>query len=216
MKFDEAYKNIEHVFGSEPEKILRLYVKKLSGLRPFLDLGAGQGRHALFLANHGFSVEAVDPSKVAMESLARQAKANDLSIRTHSCGFETFVPKADCFSGVGAFGLVQLLRREEISHLVDKIVDWTCPGSLVFLTAFTTADPGYEERARDWTRIGRHSFSSGDGQVRTYFEPGEIMGLFEGFEPLHHWEGFGPSHRHGDGPYERHAMAQAVVRRPAL
>jgi cyclopropane fatty-acyl-phospholipid synthase-like methyltransferase len=216
MKFDEAYTNIEHVFGSEPEKILRRYVKKLSGLRPFLDLGAGQGRHALFLANHGFSVDAIDPSQVAMDLLARRATEEKLDIRTHHCGFETFVPGVDFFSRVGAFGLVQLLSREDMSHLVEKITGWTGRGSLVFLTAFTTADPGYEQKAQSWTRIGRHSFSDGEGQVRTYLEPGEIMGLFEGFEPLHHWEGFGKSHRHGDGPYERHAMAEAVVRRPAL
>ena len=40
------------------------------------------------------------------------------------------------------------------------------------ITGLTTpmdpADPGYDEKVRDWTRIGDHSFTGPDGQVRTY------------------------------------------------
>ncbi|UCH84003.1 MAG: class I SAM-dependent methyltransferase [Candidatus Latescibacterota bacterium] len=215
MNFDDVYKNVADVFGTKPEKMLATYVKRLSGLRPFLDLGAGQGRHTLFLARHGFSVDAVDPSHVAMDAIAEQARAEELVVRTYTCGFETFVPDVDYYSGVGAFGLIQVLSREDRSLLIRKITEWTGPGSLVFLTAFTVADPGYEQWERHCDRIGHHSFANEEGQIRSYLEPGEIMSFFESLEPLHHWEGFGPSHRHGDGPFERHAVAQAVFRRPA-
>jgi tellurite methyltransferase len=214
MKYDEAYRAADNVFGAEPERILKLYFKKLSGLRPFLDQGAGQGRNALFLARHGFAVDAVDPSAVAIDALSRQTADETLAIRTHLCGFETFVPPVDFFSGVGAFGLIPALARKSIDELVDRIAGWTGPGSLIFLTAFTTADPLYASVSRDWTPVGRNSFADDEGRVRTYLDPGEIMGLFDGFEPLHNWEGLGQSHRHGDGPFERHAMAEAVFRRP--
>ena len=55
-----------------------------------------------------------------------------------------------------------------------------------------------------------------DGTVRTYLEPGELPKLFRGFSVVHYEERLGPEHRHGDGPPERHALAEAVMRRGAL
>ncbi len=45
-------------------------------------------------------------------------------------------------------------------------------------------------------------------------EPGELTGLFPDLSPVHTWEGTTPEHRHGDGPSERHGLAEAVLRRP--
>ncbi len=38
-------------------------------------------------------------------------------------------------------------------------------------------------------------------------------GLFVKLEVVHTWEGLGQEHRHGDGPTERHGLAEAVLRR---
>jgi cyclopropane fatty-acyl-phospholipid synthase-like methyltransferase len=213
MKYDEAYSNIEHVFGDRPEKILEKHFKKLSGIRPVLDIGAGQGRHALFLAREGFNVDAVDPSRVAIETLSEKAAKEKLSIRTHQCGFEDFVPQTDYYAGIAVFGLIQTLDWESIGRLIDKIDRWTGPGSLVFVTIFTTADPLYDHHSQTWIKIGNNSFSNKDGSIRTYLDPGEILELFGQYETVHHWEGMGPRHRHGDGPLEQHAMAEAVFQR---
>ena len=45
-----------------------------------LDIAAGRGRNALFLAERGFSVEAIDISEVALQEARRQAEEKGLTI----------------------------------------------------------------------------------------------------------------------------------------
>lgn len=213
MEYDEAYRNIENVFGVEPERILRDHIRFIDASRPVLDIGAGQGRNTLFLARRGFRVDAIDPSRVALETIEKRSQEEGLSIRSFACGFETFKPDAGDYSGVAAFGIIPLLTRESIAMMIEKMGVWTGEGGLVFLTAFTTADPRFDHLREHWDRIGKNSFTDGGGTVRTYLEANEILTLFPEFGTIYHWEGLGPEHRHGDGPVERHAMAEAVFRR---
>lgn len=46
-----------------------------------LDLAAGYGRHALYLAQHGYRVDALDISLVALSRLAHQAHGQNLPVR---------------------------------------------------------------------------------------------------------------------------------------
>ncbi|MFQ5902685.1 MAG: class I SAM-dependent methyltransferase, partial [Candidatus Binatia bacterium] len=45
-----------------------------------LDIATGKGRNALFLAERGFSVEAIDISEVALQEARRQAQGKGLTI----------------------------------------------------------------------------------------------------------------------------------------
>lgn len=55
-----------------------------------LDIACGLGRHALCLARHGWQVEAVDASDVAIRSLARIARAEELPIETEVQDLEAY------------------------------------------------------------------------------------------------------------------------------
>ena len=212
MKYDETYRNVDDVFGTGPEKILEKYIRFLDPSRRVLDVGAGQGRNAFFLAGHGFQVDAVDPSRVAVETIEARVRRERLPVRTFACGFAAFEPDVGGYSGVAVFGIIPLLPWESIRELMGKIGGWVCEGGLVFLTAFTTADPGFGHFEQNWNRMGKNSFSDEEGTVRTYLEEGEIVTLLPALETVYHWEGVGPEHRHGDGPVERHGMAEAVFR----
>lgn len=63
--------------------------------------------------------------------------------------------------------------------------------------------------------FGIENADTPEGEIRTYLEPGEILGLFGDWEILHHREGLGPEHRHGDRPPERHSRIEALVRKQA-
>ncbi len=214
MSYDEQYSQTKDVFGREPERILAAFESRLDRNHPVLDIGTGQGRNSLFLARRGFRVDAIDPSAVAVDALRAVAKTEQLPLRAFACGFDSFTPEVDSYGGVLLFGLVQILSRAAIDSLVGSIGRWLAPGGLLFVTAFTTADDSYARYPGDWDTVGRHSFANGRGDVRTFLEPGELPTLFPGFETEHHWEGMGSEHHHGDGAMERHAMAEAVLRRP--
>jgi 2-polyprenyl-3-methyl-5-hydroxy-6-metoxy-1,4-benzoquinol methylase len=212
MDFDTAYASSGAYFGERPERTLLRHAHLLDPSLPVLDLGCGQGRNTLWLARKGFRVEAVDPSAEAIRAVKDTCRNEALQV---VCRRSTFQALAiGMFGGVLAFGLIPILERRQIELLTGRIRAWTAPGGLAWLTAFTTRDPAYPALVRQASCIGRGSFRRADGTVRTYLDPGELRGAFGGWEILHTWEGLGPEHRHGNGPLERHALAELVVRRP--
>ena len=213
MSYDAQYSKTKDVFGRAPAEILREHVSLLSRDCPILDVGAGQGRNTLFAAREGLRVDAIDPSAVAIDTIRPVVEAEPLPVRTYCCGFETFSPQVDSYSGILLLGVIQILCRDSIDLLVGFGERWLQPGGLLLVTAFTTADASYADCTRDWRAIGPNSFTDESGDVRTYLEPRELMTLFSGYEAVHYWEGLGREHRHGEGPMQRHAMVEAVLRR---
>jgi cyclopropane fatty-acyl-phospholipid synthase-like methyltransferase len=210
VQYDTVYAETKDFFGTEPARVLAEQYTSLNPSLPVLDLGAGQGRHTLFLGRLGYEVDAVDSSQVGAEMIAAAARDEALRVRVHHKPFEQFVPPAGPYGGILLLGIMQDLTRATLELLVRKVEAWTVPGSMVFVTTFTTEDPSYEQRRAEGEEIGKHSYRAGDGRVHTYLEPGEILELFAGYRVLFHEEGLGPEHRHGDGPPERHARAEAV------
>ena len=69
MSFDADYRSTEQYFGITPEPLLTRHAARLDPERPVLDVGMGQGRNALWLAERGFCVDGIEPSVVAQESV---------------------------------------------------------------------------------------------------------------------------------------------------
>lgn len=214
MDYDEAYRDTASYFGGAPDPLLEKWAPRLDSQRPVLDVGCGQGRNSVYLARHGLTVHAVDPSPVAIAQLDRRVSEEDLAIRTYCRGFSEAGLARDDFGGVLVFGLVQELEWPVIGSLTDFCRHHLAADGLLLVTAFSTLDPIYPYHHRTWRPIGHNSFRSPEGGIRTYLEPDQILDLFDGYDVLHHWEGLGPEHRHGAGPPERHGRIEAVFRRP--
>jgi cyclopropane fatty-acyl-phospholipid synthase-like methyltransferase len=215
MSFDEDYRSSEQYFGITPEPLLTRHAALLDPEFPVLDIGMGQGRNALWLADRGFCVDGIEPSVVAQETVCEMVAEAGLSVHAYPCGFEEFEAQAEGYGTVLALGLVPLLSPRGLEVFRERVDRWLIPGGVLLITAFTVDDPAYGQIARRWSRVGTHSFIDAGGHRRSYLESGEILRIFEDFQVLHHEEGLGPEHRHGEGPLHRHAIAQAVLRRPA-
>lgn len=80
VSWDERYAAGEYPSDPEPSPVLRHFVSTLpSGSA--LDIAAGTGRNALFLAEHNFEVDAIDKSRIGLEQ-ARLA-ATQKSVNRH-------------------------------------------------------------------------------------------------------------------------------------
>jgi ubiquinone/menaquinone biosynthesis C-methylase UbiE len=67
----------------EPDVIALLPELKARGARTALDLGCGIGRYALFLAEHGLAVEAIDGSAAGLAVVRETARTRGISLGVH-------------------------------------------------------------------------------------------------------------------------------------
>jgi SAM-dependent methyltransferase len=211
--WDDLYRETTDYFGPDPDPSLTRFVDILDPSRTVLDIGCGQGRNTLYLAHRGFNVDALDPSRVALEQLTRAADECGVSVRTIHGTFQDLGNDSRNYGGILVFGLIPVLYRSEVSGLVSAVTTHLGEGGVLIVTAFGTWDPDCGPLGAGGSPIDGNSDHSPRDRGRTYLEPGELAALFPGFEIVHSWEGLTPVHRHGDGPPERHGRAEAVFRR---
>jgi len=211
--YDATYEQADY-FGAEASPLLEKYAAWIPEGARVLDIGAGQGRNTLPLARRGCQVTALDPSAAALEAVAKQAAAEDLTVELVPQSYLDFEP-AGTYEVILCFGLVQILSYQECASLITRLHQWLKPGGTLFLTAWHVEDPSFARLAENWDRLGIRSFRSPDGEKhRLFLEKGEILQLFFRWQAVHHFEGVGPWHRHGDGTKERHGEIEAVLTQP--
>ncbi len=95
--WDERYGKDMFHYGTEPNDFLRAHAADLPAGGQVLCIGEGEGRNAVFLAQQGFAVTAVDGSAVGLQKLQRLAAERGVAVTTvvadlstHSLGDATW------------------------------------------------------------------------------------------------------------------------------
>ncbi|MGW2523739.1 class I SAM-dependent methyltransferase [Streptomyces sp. NPDC001617] len=91
--WDERYRGSELVWKAEPNRFVQ---EVLAGLNPSgraVDLAAGEGRNAVWLAERGWDVDAVDFSAVALEKAERLAVARGVRLHTVHADLTAWTPR---------------------------------------------------------------------------------------------------------------------------
>lgn len=105
-----------------------------------LDLGAGVGRHALFLAKKGMRVTAVESSPTSVAAMRELARLQALPVRT-VCGDATrYVPKGR-FDAVLACMLLHFLDDRRRESLIEMMKGATRKGGIVVTTDYSVRNP---------------------------------------------------------------------------
>jgi len=102
---------------------------------PALDVACGLGRHAMMLAGMGFTVDALDVSDTALESLDAQARRRGRAIHTERVDFRTdeWRPERSYQVVVDTY----FLERSLFGRLADALA----PGGLLFFETFMEGQP---------------------------------------------------------------------------
>ncbi len=104
------------------------------GARSILDLGCGLGRHALYFAQKGFKVTAVDLSKEAVESAKTLRKKNQVDFLCKRADMMQLPFANDAFDRVFSYHVISHQDTKGVQNVVDEITRVLKPGGKVFLT----------------------------------------------------------------------------------
>ncbi len=93
LKWNRKYKEKPALLEIRPPSTMIQRFHTHTRGKKALDLACGTGRHSLFLAEHGFHVDAVDISEHALETLKAHKKAFD--IHCIETDLDAFLPEKD-------------------------------------------------------------------------------------------------------------------------
>ena len=167
-----------------------------------LDLGAGDGDRALWLAARGFEVEMVDTDAVALRRAEQRAFRLRLRLQAFLADLADFPILPATYDLILATASLHFLPPDRVAALAPRIVAGFAPGGVLYATALTTDDPGYAAlRAAGVTEVAPNTFDLSEGETREtlrYFRPGELQALFSDLTIVHYAEE--RYLRPGDGP----------------
>ena len=128
-----------------------------------LDLGCGAGNHALFCAENGARVTAVDYSEAALATVNQRAQERGLqeAIQTRTADFEDFHLPDNGFDVVIDRLAVSHVARDFADKVYQTVFDAMSPGGVVLACLFSDEHSHrqygqYDESAQIW-----HSFTDG-------------------------------------------------------
>ncbi|WP_405487179.1 class I SAM-dependent methyltransferase [Nocardia sp. NBC_00511] len=137
------------MYGVEPSQPA-VYAARIfhdAGVRDVLELGAGHGRDAIYLAESGFQVTATDFSAVALTQLRERAEARDLGDRVRTVEHDARQPIPLTYRSVDAVYAHMLLcmnlSTQEIRDLLTEIRRVLKPGGVFVYTVRTVEDPHF-------------------------------------------------------------------------
>lgn len=148
-RWQTAYEQDPRLHGDEPSAAARWTARLFgaAGIDDVLELGAGQGRDALYLARQGFSVHATDFSESALGQLRLHAQRDGLDDRVTAALHDVRDPLPPADATVGAVYanllLNMALSRAELRSLVNEIRRVLRPGGIFVYTAWSTDDQCY-------------------------------------------------------------------------
>jgi tellurite methyltransferase len=163
--------NARYRFGERAAEDLEapptpLLVETARRLKPgrALDLACGAGRNALWLAENGWSVTAVDAAEAAIEILRSRAGALGVAVDARVADLE----QGEFDIGSSCWDLIAIcyyLQR----NLIEPAKQGVVPGGTLLVIVHIT-EPGEEPTGHR-------------------LRPGELKNYFDGWEILHHYEG---------------------------
>jgi SAM-dependent methyltransferase len=131
--WDERYAGSEYVWDVRPNQFV---AQHLAGLEPgtAIDLGAGEGRNAVWLARQGWRVTAVDFSQTGLAKGRRLAEDHGTAaaIDFVHADAATYAPAEPVDLVLLAYLQVPVPQQEAI---VGRAASWLRPGGTVFIIA---------------------------------------------------------------------------------
>jgi 2-polyprenyl-3-methyl-5-hydroxy-6-metoxy-1,4-benzoquinol methylase len=166
-RWDERFKEKEFAFGKEANPFLKKHIALLPKGKA-LDIATGEGRNAVFLAQHGFDVDAVDISNMGLKKVRKLAQEVGVKIHTLRVDLDTYKIKEGEYDLITNF---YFLKRS----LIPKIKKGLKRGGKVVFETYILEH--------------RSLATGGPKQLKYFLKPNELLRFFDRFRILCYREG---------------------------
>ena len=167
MRWNERFKAKGFALGKEPNPFLKKYLRFLP-VGKALDIAAGEGRNAVFLAQHGFEVDAVDLSERGLKKARTLAKEAGVEIHTILSDLDDYQIEKEKYDLIDNF---YFLKRSLIPRMKKGLKKG---GRVIFETYI----------------LGHRDLGTGGPKQAKYFlKPNELLTFFKDFRILIYREG---------------------------
>lgn len=191
VKWQEAFARNNEMFGEAPSAavVRASEMFRSRGLTRILELGAGQGRDTMFLAQLGFDVHVLDYTPEGTRRIAEKAAALGLSDRVTVVLHDVRNPfpfASETFDACYSHMLYCMaLTLEELRRLTENIRTVLRPHGLNSYTARHTGDPHYGQGVQH----GEGLVEVG-GFIVHFFDQKTVESLAEGYRiiDIHEFE----------------------------
>ena len=159
-----------------------------------LDVGTGEGTHALFLASEGFDVTALNVTDEKFSKITEEAKQQGMHIKTVVGDVLSLDQLGTTFDIIICTSVLHFLTADKIAAAVEQLQKATNPHGLNVVSAHTVKNEG-EARA--------HLFA--EGELQTYYKEWHM---------LYEWEGLGGPFMTMTGEMVQKHRAELIAEKP--
>ncbi|WP_222914658.1 methyltransferase domain-containing protein [Natrinema sp. SYSU A 869] len=179
MKFDareRVYGQEEYYWGTKPNNMAEKTVDVASKLKTditAIDIGAGEGRDAVFFAEQGWNVYAMDISPNGLTKAERLAIQRDVTLQTiEADANDANFPEA--VDVVYSAGTIQYIQPENRKRQFNYFKEKTTSDGVHAMFAFV--DHPDVPTAPDWTES---EYFYAQGELREYYQDWSVLELEE-------------------------------------
>ena len=166
-RWDKRFGRKEFALGKEPNPFLKKHICLLPKGKA-LDMATGEGRNAVFLAQNGFEVDAVDISGKGLKKVKKLAREKGVKINTFLVDLDQYQIEKERYDLIANF---YFLRR----RLIPRIKKGLKKGGKVI----------FETYLLEHRKLG----TGGPKQAKYFLKPNELLRLFKEFRILFYREG---------------------------
>lgn len=182
-------------FGEASQEILDLIPRLPHGAK-VIDLGCGDGRNAIPLAQAGFTVTAIDISKAGIRKLNFLSNREELAIHCSVADMTRFEFPEE-YDLIISHGCLHFIERRHWKEMIEQFMTHTAPFGFNVITVFTDAIPVSPDLAPLCVGL---------------FREGELFEMYSGWETIMK-KSYTFQDEHAGGIRHTHAANKLVARR---
>ena len=171
--YETWYEGDDYYWGLEPGSFLEELIKLCppSSDKKVLDIGCGEGKDAVYMAQKGYAVTAFDLTENGIRKTIALADKRGVKLNAYVDDINTFETDEQ-FDIIYSTGTVQYLFDENKKEFFDKLEKITKPGGIVYINVFVEKSflelpPDWDKEEKKNVEIGRtvHLFCRLEGRA---------------------------------------------------